>query len=239
MKKCKFKTSFKFIQAFTLAEVLITLGIIGIVAALTIPSLVNNTNSKEFYSRCKKVYAELDNVTRQIANDNGGVLPDCGYWTHSCLYQLYKPYLKVAQTCASGEHGCWSEANQWYGGYGYLTNNTPCPDGATCGLSGLDYAHSIGGGYHRSVVLNSGEFVWFVQYWAGNTSRLLAVDLNGAKKPNKISRDIVLFCFTQNSLAICPANAGYNPDYIYVPSQTFIHSATEKYLRDLDDINNP
>lgn len=43
--------------AFTLAEVLITLGIIGVVAAMTLPSLVNRTRQKElknnipFYSR--------------------------------------------------------------------------------------------------------------------------------------------------------------------------------------------
>ena len=40
--------------AFTMAEVLITLGIIGAVAAMTLPTLVNNTKNKENVSRLKK-----------------------------------------------------------------------------------------------------------------------------------------------------------------------------------------
>ena len=39
---------------FTLAEVLITLGIIGVVAAMTIPTLIANTNSAKFRSQFKK-----------------------------------------------------------------------------------------------------------------------------------------------------------------------------------------
>ena len=41
-------------NGFTLAEVLITLGIIGVVAALTIPTLISNTNSRRFASQFKK-----------------------------------------------------------------------------------------------------------------------------------------------------------------------------------------
>lgn len=41
-------------KGFTLAEVLITLGIIGIVAALTLPSMINNSNKKEFEALLKK-----------------------------------------------------------------------------------------------------------------------------------------------------------------------------------------
>ncbi len=39
------------IQAFTLAEVLITLGIIGIVAAMTIPNIINGYNKKVVETR--------------------------------------------------------------------------------------------------------------------------------------------------------------------------------------------
>ena len=39
------------IKAFTLAEVLITLGIIGVVSAMTMPVLVNNVGEKEILSR--------------------------------------------------------------------------------------------------------------------------------------------------------------------------------------------
>lgn len=44
---------------FTLAEVLITLGIIGVVAAMTIPTLIANTNSAKFRSQFKKTISTL------------------------------------------------------------------------------------------------------------------------------------------------------------------------------------
>lgn len=46
-------------KGFTLAEVLITLGIIGVVAAMTIPTLIQNTNSVKFASQFKKTISTL------------------------------------------------------------------------------------------------------------------------------------------------------------------------------------
>ena len=45
---------------FTLAEVLITLGIIGVVAAMTIPTLIANTNSAKFRSQFKKTLSTMN-----------------------------------------------------------------------------------------------------------------------------------------------------------------------------------
>ena len=50
-------------QAFTLAEVLITLGIIGVVAAMTIPTLISNTNGAQFKSAYKKSLSTLNQAT--------------------------------------------------------------------------------------------------------------------------------------------------------------------------------
>lgn len=46
-------------SGFTLAEVLITLGIIGVVAAMTIPTLIQNTNSAKFSAQFKKSVSTL------------------------------------------------------------------------------------------------------------------------------------------------------------------------------------
>ena len=46
-------------KAFTLAEVLITLGIIGVVASLTMPSVISNQNEKKTVTRVKKAYSTL------------------------------------------------------------------------------------------------------------------------------------------------------------------------------------
>ena len=57
--------------AFTLAEVLITLGIIGIVAALTIPTLVSNYQKRQTVVKLKKVFADINNAVKLSEVDNG------------------------------------------------------------------------------------------------------------------------------------------------------------------------
>ena len=48
------------IKAFTLAEVLITLVIIGVIVAITVPSLMNNTNAQEYRSALKKAISAVN-----------------------------------------------------------------------------------------------------------------------------------------------------------------------------------
>ena len=63
--------------AFTLAEVLITLGIIGVVAALTLPTLMANHRKIEYASRIKKFYSSMQQAILMAQNDYG----DTKYWT--------------------------------------------------------------------------------------------------------------------------------------------------------------
>ena len=65
--------------AFTLAEVLITLGIIGIVAAMTLPSIIQKQNQKEATSRLKKFYSVMSQAIMLSEVDNGPVQ----YWDKS------------------------------------------------------------------------------------------------------------------------------------------------------------
>ncbi len=62
--------------AFTLAEVLITLGIIGIVASLTIPTLMQKHNNKVVETRLKKFYSTINQAVRLSEADNGDKI----YW---------------------------------------------------------------------------------------------------------------------------------------------------------------
>ena len=56
---------------FTLAEVLITLAIIGVVAAMTIPSVIVNTNQQEFKTGLKKAVSVLNQaITMNVALEN-------------------------------------------------------------------------------------------------------------------------------------------------------------------------
>ncbi len=46
-------------KGFTMAEVLITLGIIGVVAAMTLPTLINNNRNKALETGLKRSYSVL------------------------------------------------------------------------------------------------------------------------------------------------------------------------------------
>uniref|UniRef100_UPI0040269FDB prepilin-type N-terminal cleavage/methylation domain-containing protein n=1 Tax=Candidatus Stercorousia sp. TaxID=3048886 RepID=UPI0040269FDB len=59
----------KKIKAFTLAEVLVTLGIIGVVSAMTVPTLMQNYQKKSYVTQLHKVYNELHHSIVQLMTD--------------------------------------------------------------------------------------------------------------------------------------------------------------------------
>lgn len=61
------------LQAFTLAEVLITLGIVGIVAAITLPSLIQDYQISANINRLKNTYSILSQAVKASEADNGFV----------------------------------------------------------------------------------------------------------------------------------------------------------------------
>ncbi|MDR1168081.1 MAG: type II secretion system GspH family protein [Heliobacteriaceae bacterium] len=88
-------------KAFTLAEVLVTLGIIGIVAALTMPSLIANYNKKVLGVRIKKFYSVLTQAVRMKEAEDGDIdvsminannSPDVAM---EFFNVNYKPYMRV------------------------------------------------------------------------------------------------------------------------------------------------
>lgn len=60
-------------KAFTMAEVLITLGIIGIVAAMTLPALVAKYQKNVTSNRLKKIYSTLSQALNRSQVDNGDI----------------------------------------------------------------------------------------------------------------------------------------------------------------------
>ena len=61
-------------KSFSLAEVFITMTIVGVVAAIVIPAIYNYTQDLEFKSKFKKEFAALEQNTLLIARDNGGTV---------------------------------------------------------------------------------------------------------------------------------------------------------------------
>ena len=58
-------------KGFTLAEVLITIGIIGVVSALTLPTLIQDTQNKELEVRLKTTFNQMNQISQRFYADNG------------------------------------------------------------------------------------------------------------------------------------------------------------------------
>ena len=92
--------------AFTLAEVLITLGIIGVVAALTIPTLINNYQKKVLKTQFMKKYAEISqSVLLAKSETNGNFKSYCatyngtGYPNTTECKAIFDKYFKAIGAC--------------------------------------------------------------------------------------------------------------------------------------------
>ena len=91
----------KFKTGFTLAEVLITLAIIGVVAALTIPTLITKMSERAANARKETIEARLlDGINRYSAMDDG--LSQKYDTTYDFLVGLSK-YYKMSQICRANE----------------------------------------------------------------------------------------------------------------------------------------
>lgn len=98
-------------KAFTLSEVIIALGIIGIIAALIIPNVVENYQKRKIALAVKKSYVELNQVLQMAINDYG----EPSTWDYQKSEELIpwvqkyiQPYVKVvsAGACTKPNSQC-------------------------------------------------------------------------------------------------------------------------------------
>ena len=109
----------KFKSGFTLAEVLITLAIIGIVATLTIPALINSYRKTQMLSALKRAYSEFNQAIVLMTNDAGtpndlvaSGLFDSPPWQEGLFAKQITKYLKIIKICGlnnSLDSGCMSD----------------------------------------------------------------------------------------------------------------------------------
>ena len=113
--------------AFTLAEVLITLGIIGVVAAMTMPALIANTKKSEISAKLKKFNTTMAQCVLLSEQDNGPAeeWSNPGEYDTFDLDKFFKtylaPYIKYSSAGLKTEYG----SKRYYvylldGGYFYL-----------------------------------------------------------------------------------------------------------------------
>ncbi len=191
---------------FTLAEVLITLGIIGVVAAMTIPAVMNKTQDLEFKTALKKTYSMLSQAHVQIANDGGGLYADaishCSAYSN-CWADVYKKYLSFAKTCDGGsvEDICFPNHSD----IKYLMGSTvsinfglsPNADSGAVLKDGISLIFSLDNPLCNTVSNNvSNECGW------------ITVDVNGLKKPNTWGKDIYIFFISNEKVIPNSASIG-------------------------------
>ena len=187
---------FRRFKGFTLAEVIITLVIIGVIAAMTIPTLINKTNNHEYVSRLKKTYSTLSQATNRIIAEEGNPKADIGGWATSAetIFNMYKKYLNNAKICGL-DTGCFE------GAYRRMDNKLEQYDSGR-------YTLVIADG--TEISMRDEEFNSSCSrdsIGSYKTCQIILIDVNGAKGPNAVGRDTFAFALKENGLF--PAGCDY------------------------------
>lgn len=174
-------------KGFTLAEVLITLGIIGVVAALTIPAMMNRTNDKETVTAVKEAYSILSQAYKMVEKDNG----DASHWyinsARGDAINLLKTHLKVSDDCTGGKTTCLPTNYE-----GLEDGSWPVNDGSYPTIVLTNGMSILASGETPSCDDNFGNSLPLQ-----NVCQYFVVDINGLKGPNTHARDLFGFYLTR------------------------------------------
>lgn len=194
---------------FTLSEVLITLGIIGVIAALTIPLIVTNYQKKQTAVQLKQAYSLMYQAINFAILDNGPI--ETWNWYSSSVSKLFsdiylKPYLKVVKE------------------YTTLPSDyvISCPNSSvSClGYGGADKTTTA------KYILENGVMI-ITGFTSSSGSRGLTIitDINGFKGPNRYGRDVFMFSmdtksgFVPYGMGIIASN---DPEDYVTPTREFL-----------------
>ena len=191
---------------FTLAEVLISLAIIGVVAALTIPSLVQKYQEKAWVTGAKKFYSVMNQAVQMAVLEHG--TPDQWGFTpedSTPMLTYVMPYLKHAKFCGQdGTDIC--HPGKLYRRNGIILDPVDIFNGDNSSekRSGLQ----LGDGMIVGVMVMGAADCLSVR-GTGNAANLCGeymVDINGAASPNTYGKDIFIFNLTKGG-QIVPSGA--------------------------------
>lgn len=174
--------------AFTLAEVLITVGIIGVVAAMTIPSLIQSYKEKATVTAVKQSYSIFAQALKMVTIDN----PDLSALTDSSLsakensqimFKEISKHIKKVKSCDVDK--------KCMGNTYYLNLNNEK-------VSNWDTYNNLVTG-----VLANGTSFWILSLPASISGEetyagQIGIDINGNKRPNKFGVDFFWFTFNKN-----------------------------------------
>lgn len=184
------------LSAFTLAEVLLVLSVIGVVAALTIPALIQKVSNDQYVAKLKKVYSVFSQAYNLLLVDNNGdispVFSGNGMASDGAnAMNSFATKLNVIKNCGSGM-GCWYDTEQKFLNGSQNTAN-------------LDTSLN---NKHGKVILADGSIIYMSDYSGtcttdrgdqvldGKICGIFYVDINGNKPPNTRGRDFFGFWIT-------------------------------------------
>ena len=199
-------------KGFTLAEVLITLGIIGIVAAMTMPALIGSAKKRETVSKLQKSYNVLSQLVIRAQEDNGPVSFPSGNLSADVTETFFKlywiPYFTSPSVVPDGQYFKTEDGRT---GYIYKT------------LAGTDYQVRIGTFYSlgRITIIGVDGITYYIgiiqwkdiydddgnkvsQIAQYDTSQTVLVDINGPKNPNMLGKDVFRFIVNFDNSTVKP-----------------------------------
>lgn len=179
-------------KGFTLSEILLVLSVIGVVAALTIPTLTQKISDGQSKTAWKKAFSTLSQVTVTLMSNNGG--------------KLMTPFMAGAATPANSNAFMTALADN-------LNTLKRCNNGASfgnCWHTSWKYGDGATDtdGNYTGAILADGTFLliwvnascnWIVAPITDGCG-WIKVDVNGFKPPNIDGKDIFAVLLTDNGI---------------------------------------
>ena len=185
-------------NGFTLAEILITLGIIGVVAAMTMPVLFNKTQNKELQTAFLKTYSELNQLALLFAAEKGVTIPEYTASENNGISasdaNLIFSYYKGSTALTSSGQGSMDDDGNFIAFYDihYLNGKNYSGGGNSSGANSSFLCDNTGFRNNQSgaiLILNDAPR-------PGENGPVICVDINGKKRPNRYGVDYFMFIFT-------------------------------------------
>ena len=175
-------------KAFTLSEVLITLGVIGVVTAMTMPILIHNIQKFTLKQQFRRTYNTLSNAINKVYTDLE-YIPLCSYGTGTnrtecgIFTKQFISNLNVVKKCTKPkEQGCIKYIRALY------------PDNT----SSRGYTQNYIDNYNYTYILPDGSMIML--YSSGHEVPIYIIDVNGPNGPNKWGYDQYYFFIHNNKL---------------------------------------
>lgn len=198
--------------AFTLAETLITLGIIGIVAAITIPTLITNYQKKVIPTKLKRAISVMNQAYKSAYDDIGEATPSEVRNMGGVEYvkKYWAPYLKISNICDSYTTCGYKRSRPFkeLDGSTYTQHTIKNIDGHVVWFQTID-------GYVYAV--------WYYEMSPGSIASFMYVDVTGGDGPNIFGHDVFVI-----SRVIDGEKGGFIAPFGYKDNNNYINSICRK-----------